>query len=417
MEWSIWLCAGPELLASAAVGALVLAALSPAGATQRDYRFDGEISREVLHSYLARAVTAMDLLNGKGDIDDNIRMLTRIGAKFAGRAVYRWGAEADLPGMLARAAANARKVHAADPEMILQAGIFEIVTRGIEHVRIPQWVFEQFDLVPEGRPFSYQAMLFPDGRWHDHWGKGASVPDMCQLETRMWFYYLAVEYINLGCEAIHFGQVHLIGADDKGMKHWWDMLSRVRAYASEHARRHMVLCDAHTHGVHYQGDRLVFDLHSYPLRIQEVPERPQEGILQMGYLDSIFGKSAGGLTPSGWRCESLPYLVELDNWGSSGKEGQAIGDWWTWGYDEINWFAHQPEQYRNTWLQYAHDWVREHDPNGHVQMPASRCLHTQVGDGVWWYFANDPSEKTPAGFGQEDAIAQIWAQEDRRQDQ
>ncbi len=40
---------------------------------------------------------------------------------------------------------------------------------------------------------------------------GGQVPDESQLETRMWFYYQAVSYIVIGCEAIHFGQVEIMG--------------------------------------------------------------------------------------------------------------------------------------------------------------------------------------------------------------
>jgi predicted transcriptional regulator len=34
-----------------------------------------------------------------------------------------------------------------------------------------------------------------------------------------------------------------------------------------------------------------------------------------------------------------------------------------WGWDEISWFALQPEEYRNQWLLYAHDWIKKTDPN------------------------------------------------------
>jgi hypothetical protein len=57
-----------------------------------------------------------------------------------------------------------------------------------------------------------------------------------------------------------------------------------------------------------------------------------------GYLDSIFLRSKGGRTYSGWECAHLPYLAELDNYGSSlhpSAAGQG-GDW-VWGYDEISW--------------------------------------------------------------------------------
>ncbi len=59
----------------------------------RDYRFDGSMSEEVLRNYLSRSMTTMYLLTGHGDFDDNLRMLTNCGVKFAGRAVYQWGRE------------------------------------------------------------------------------------------------------------------------------------------------------------------------------------------------------------------------------------------------------------------------------------------------------------------------------------
>ena len=57
----------------------------------RGYRFDGSMSEEVLRSYLSRSMTTMYLLTSHGDFDDNLRMLTNCGVKFAGRAVYQLG--------------------------------------------------------------------------------------------------------------------------------------------------------------------------------------------------------------------------------------------------------------------------------------------------------------------------------------
>jgi len=56
-------------------------------AVAQGYRFDGTISREVLESYLSRAITVEGLLTEKGNLDENIRMLKNIGAKFAGRSL------------------------------------------------------------------------------------------------------------------------------------------------------------------------------------------------------------------------------------------------------------------------------------------------------------------------------------------
>ncbi len=391
------------------MGAILVTASLNASARERDYRFNGSISRPVLENYLSRAITMMDLCTGRGNVEDNIRMLKSIGAKFAGRTVYLWGDERSLNTRLERAKEIAAKAHQADPEMILQAGVFEIVTTQVNDVPIPERVFREFGLPVESRSFRYEAMLFDDGKFHNHWSAGASVPDMSKQETRMWFYFLATSYIDVGIEAIHFGQVSLIGANDKDWAGWRDMLARVRKYAAQNARRKMVLCDAHTPdgGPIYNG-RLLFDFHSFPLRIKEVAGQPQKGVLEKGYLDTLFGRSRGGITPSGWRCDSLPYLVELDNWGSCGKGGQPGMPYWTWGYDEISWFARQPEDYRNAWLRYAWKWVRDTDRNGFLQMPGSRCLADPIGN-EWWYYANTRSDASPFGYGQEETIRSIWA--------
>jgi hypothetical protein len=339
-------------------------------------------------------------------------MLKSIGAKFAGRTIYLWGEESQLLTRLAAARQNAPKIHAADPQMILQACVFEIVSKDVDKLPIPAWAFEAFGQSPEKRNFRYEAMLYPGGRGHNHWRQGSSIPDISQQETKLWFYFLAASYIDVGCEAIHFGQAEIMDGNDPEHRHWSELLSKVREYAARHARRHLVLCDAHVpSGGLLFGDRLLLDFHSFPLRIVEVPQRPQEGVLQVGAMDSIYGRSKGGIAPSGWRCEHLPYLVELDNWDVSNRPGQPnVSGCWVWGYDEISWFAHQDEAYRNQWLRYAWNWVREHDRNGFFQMPGSRVLHAPVGN-QHWYYANTRSDAMPQGFGQEETIKAIWSVE------
>ncbi|MGE5608669.1 MAG: hypothetical protein ACM359_05420 [Bacillota bacterium] len=387
-----------------------LTTLMPAMARARDYHFDGSISRQVLDNYLSRAITMQDLLTGKGNLEDNIRMLKSTGVKFAGRTLYLWGGEATLPEKLELARKNAPKIHQADPEMILQACVFEAVTRQVEQIAVPEWAFAAFGQPAEKRNFRYEQMIYPNGRGQNQWGRDASVPDVSRPETQLWFYFLAASYIDVGIEAIHFGQVEIMNGNDRDLRHWERVLSLVRAYAAKHARRHWVLCDGHvpSGGLVREG-RLLLDFHSFPLRIMEVPDRPQEGVLKVGFVDSIYGRSKGGVAPSGWQCEHLPYLVEVDNWGASDKPGQGgVGGCWVWGYDEMSWFAHQSESYRNDWLRYAWNWVRQHDANGYLQMPGSRVVHSPVGRKDW-YYVNAPSPAVPDGFGQEETIRAIWA--------
>ena len=126
----------------------------------------------------------------------------------------------------------------------------------------------------------------------------------------------------------------------------------------------------------------------------------------IGYSDGLYGRSKGGKTFSGWTCEHLPYLVELDNFGASRHQGQPGGPnerLYVWGYDEITWFAHQTREYRAQWLQYAWDWLRDTDTNAHLQMPGSR---TATSSDTRWYFANNKSDTVPNGSGDEGASNQ-----------
>lgn len=378
----------------------------------RRYDFDGAMSREVLENYLARAITMEGMLNGRGDFDDNLRMLTSVGAKFIGRSICLWGGEANLLANFERARQLVPRVHAADPEMVLQACVFEIVTAEVEQVPVPAWAFEALGRPAEARNFRYADMIYPEGQ-RRNWGDRGSVPDVSRLEPQLWFYFLAKSYIDLGFEAIHFGQVEIMDNNDPALDHWARVFELVRAYAAKHARRHMILCDGHVpSGGLVRNGQLLLDFHSFPLRIKETPERPREAVLEMGHTDAIFGRSKGGVAPSGWSCERLPYLAEIDNYGASRAPGEAgAGEFWVWGYDEITWFALQPKEYRAKWLRYAWDWVREHDPNGYLQMPGSRTARSRA-DGLAWYFANNPSPAVPDGRGDEDAIRAIWAADD-----
>ncbi|MGN7722954.1 hypothetical protein [Chitinophaga sp. 22620] len=378
------------------------------------------ISRQTLEYYLNRSVTmaeflAVDPYGNDGEYPfkaDDVRMIRNIGAKFIGRAIYRWGKEATLnnPAFWSEARKLIGEVHAFDPEVIFQAAVFEAVGEQASQVPIPEWTFKALDLPVEHRNFRYDSMLNLNGKLVDHWGKGRSVPDITRTEAQLWLMFLSGSYMNLGCEALHMGQIALIGMEDKGLRHWARFLARVRAYAKAHTRRHWVLLDAHTPsgGMVVDGKSLL-DFNSFPLRIKPVVEKPQEAVLQAGYLDAFFNRSKGGITPSGWACESLPYLVEFDNFGVSRSPGVAdTTSHFIWGYDEITWFYLQPEQYRNGWLRYAHRWLAETDPNGFLQMPISRIVSLGRGRPMIRNRGNTQSPACPMGINVEETVKAIW---------
>ncbi len=259
---------------------------------QSFYFNESGISQEVLGNYLDRSVTMAFFLvpqNPEGRRvypyhPDDIRMIKNMGAKFIGRAIYRWGGESRLndPDFWSDAKALIDTLHAFDPEIIFQGCLFEIISEDVNEVKIPTWVFNEFGMPDEERNFSYQAMLNEQGVFVDHWRKGSSVPDISKRESQLWFYYLAASYINVGCEAFHLGQVELIGMNDPDRKAWVGLLDKIREYAGKHARRNWVLLDAHVP----KGDLIkdgvsLIDFNSFPLRIKEIPENPYQCKLEV----------------------------------------------------------------------------------------------------------------------------------------
>ena len=392
---------------------------------EKSYKFESNISREVLENYLSRSFTYSELLtvdpfcnDGRyPDKDKDIELIKSTGAKFIGRSIYRWGNEDVLnnPDFWEGAKNIIRQIHANDPEVIFQAAAFEAVYKdGVNSIKIPEWTFLALGLPVEDRHFSYDMMLDDDGKSVNRWGENASVPDITKVETQLWFMFLIGSYVDIGIEAIHLGQVSLIGMNDPELKVWNSFMQKVRKVANQKARRNYVLFDAHTPlgGMVVNGVSLL-DFNSFPLRIKEVVEDPMKGVLEVGYLDSMYGRSLGCITPSGWSCESLPYIVELDNFGVSDSPGQANLDSHTvWGYDEITWFFLQSKEYQSEWLNYAYNWLKENDSNAFLQMPGARVVTTannkQPASDTFRAIA--PTKNTPQGTDLEEVIKKIWSE-------
>lgn len=403
---------------------LLLLALFPLciNAQSKAFHFDSNgIDREVLENYLDRSITLSCVLAPRpADEDlnkDDIRMIKNTGAQFIGRAIFRWENERILnnPAFWTKAETIIKELHAYDPDIIFQGCLFEAISEDVNTIPIPEWVFQSYGMKPEKRNFSYKDMLSKEGKYVDHWHKGGSVPDISRTETQLWFHYLACSYINIGCEAFHLGQIELIGMHDPQREYWAKVIDHIRTYAAVHARRHWVLLDAHTpKGGMLKDGKSLIDFNSFPMRICAIPGEPKEGEaqqaeLRVNHLDGLYGKSLGCITPSGWTCESLPYLVEIDNYGK--EEPVNVADttsYFPWGWDEISWYAQQPETYRNEWLQYAWNWIKETDPNGHIEMPGLRgiCCPNETEN---TYRANTRSKACPSGYNQEETIKAIWA--------
>jgi hypothetical protein len=384
--------------------------------------YNGSMSRSELESYLSRSITQSEYLTNEGPYndapytnpaDDN-RMLKNIGAKFIGRSIYMWGSESRInnPTFLGNAKTRIDEMQDFDPDVIFQAAIFEIVTPDVNNVPVPDWVFQEFNQPVQIRNFRCDSMKNVLGIHANNWGNGAGVPDVSRLETRMYFYFLARKYMDIGIEAIHFGQVELMSMEDykTNFPGWRELLNKIRTYAKTHVPKQIVLCDGHMpQGGLVVNGNLLFDFLSHPMRPVELLQSPQKAELKAGVMDAMYGRTNGGTTPSGWFCERSPYLIELDNYGITDHPGVGSLDGYdVWGYDEITWFSEQPQNYRNEFLIYANEWLRSHDPNGYLQMPGNRVV-VPGNKPNYRYRANTKTSSFQEGKSQEETIKSIWS--------
>ncbi len=393
-----------------------------------------DITQAFLEQHLSRAISMQDLTNelfcyagvsrkidtkkypcgrwyNEERFNKNMDMLGNIDARFIGRVAGLWGrADWTQHGYFEAAAEVANRINetyekAGLERPIIQASIFEKIEPSVNKVPIPGYVAKTYG--QKVGYFKYEKMRYDKKHRHNFLQGGTTaVADISKIETRMWFYYQATKYIDAGYEAIHFGQIQIMDDNDPGHEHWWRLLEKIRRYAKG-KNRGFVICDAHTHGlfylpsmaaeakknykfdpkkdwnddekrkVKYTHKQLLFDFHSYPMRIKPTKARKDEtggeGTLEKNYLTAIYGKSKGGITPSGWETESLPFLVELDDYGITWPFNPE-SSYFVWGWDEISWYAKQKRAYQKEWLQYAYNRVRTLDPNGYFQMPGKRVV-------------------------------------------
>lgn len=362
---------------------------------------------------LDRAVTMTSFLHtypwALRQWDANLDLVADLQPAFLGRAALVWGWERAMVRSLSSLGNRAEQVHARAPRAVLQGCIFEFVSRDVEGVAVPEKVQVAFGLDPEPRTYDYDAML-PSGAppfFYDGWQGDAAVPDITRLETQLWFFHLATLYIDAGLEAIHLGNIVRITAHDSDLQATEDLLRRIRAYAATHARRGWVILDAHTHGLVRDG-RLLLDFHSWPLRPREDGDPELEDVvLEEGFLDAIYGRSRGGVTPGGDRVESQRFLVELDN-GYAGNVASGCDlPECVWGRDEITWFANQSPERRDELLRRFWQRVPELDPVGRFQVPGIRPIQALLATRCDQYLLHRP-EDVNCGGGQQDAVLDMW---------
>ena len=389
--------------------------------TSTDFEFNGTISPTVLNNYLDRAVSYDAFGTADGQDSDsaiyNARDFVRkTGAKYLARGLGFWIPNGtDIYGDNFTKYKNwVAEIHEVDPEVIIEACIFETCSPETNDLVIPDWVQAKIlgaDNVQTGRKFNYDNMIhtWKGGLWGlgGYYGREefntdgikVSIPSISREETQMFIYYRACTFIDMGVEAIHFGQMYRIGAtatttsgtvSEIDYANWTKVIDAIREYAAEHARRGYVLVNGHNENQKLldskddEGKTMLVDFNAYPIRIKPasgVSNTTPANAFQAVKLDTSSNAPynvvvTGMKTPSGYTvADCYPYLLEFDNFGVNTANLNKVyssGDY-VWGYDEISWYVNQQAQYRHTYLTtIVNEVAGLSAANGHVALPGKR---------------------------------------------
>lgn len=399
-----------------------------------NYQFKDKISLEVLNNYLNRTMTYVTFPDdqpwGQPQLDSDftyecMRGILDSGAKY----ITRFLCDFTYSNAQEKAHQDIKRwisdVHKVDPDIIFEAGIFETIGKSDAEIKIPAFVFEAFGKKPEDRKFELQNMFSAFGA-NKQGGGTSHIPDITKEEYQMYVYYRACTYIDLGIESLHMGIVSSVGKNDTDCSAYAKVTGMIREYAKKNARRGYVLLNGHgTQRFVYNGVTL-FDFHASPMRIQiakgetdhavseKNPQKcdfyPGEKILYGTNIwqenDAPYLKHIKGTSPSGWTTDNYPYLLEFDNWGVNKSLFNKAID--RFGYDEISWFANQPDWYRREFLQNSINKLVSLKDNGHLAMPGRRTAYDYAAGEQQDYWMND-AKYAKDGFSDEATIKAIWA--------
>lgn len=396
------------------------------GVPEDQYYFCESISQNTLHLYLQKAASFGYVTAGiidEEEFNKDIEMLQSLKPKWLGRVAGEWFAGENDSQEFSNASYIAGRIHnEVDASIILQAGIYEHLDRRISgnsdwKITIPDSVFSLFSDTPYiGYTgfFEFINMAYP----------GSDIPDMSKPETQMWFYYRSIQYINAGYESLHMGQFQIMNNSDSLNIGWNKMLSNVRNYAHQYARRKLVLIDCHfvsstcqdlyfgANDIPYlcsyktfanktiitPTDSLLFDFVSFTLLPDEfnepIPEQnnPYDGydrLCLINYKDcTLLNRTFTGKEPQYYSSQiDLPMLVEMDNGGTQFYDCEGFKtnelyscnadadgaletpEYLTWGFGgESVWYALQSPSYRHYFSWYAYHTIPRMNRNCHFRL-------------------------------------------------
>ncbi|MBZ0098273.1 MAG: hypothetical protein K8F30_04275, partial [Taibaiella sp.] len=135
---------------------------------------------------------------------------------------------------------------------IIEGAFYEYVDNSVNNVPIPQYVLNEFQNDPDFATAGYSTsgsynfdiakMLYtapaPLHTDPNH------TPDVSKVTSRMWFFYQATQYINMGTLATHAGWLYLYTRNDPGYYYIDDVFQRIRNYGTLFHPQHFHVINA-----------------------------------------------------------------------------------------------------------------------------------------------------------------------------
>jgi len=354
-----------------------------------DFNSQAELTKSKIEAYLARSVTHFQTCS-HNDFDDaewerTKQFLLHTGAKFIHGGELSWGKSYPDHRYWDKCRIKLKDLHATPglEDIIVEGFIAEHISSNADKTLIPQWLWEYMEKeginkvrTPSPKDtgdkhyFHYDNFFKKDWPMIDHWNKGGSVPDIRQMETKLYYKYLLKEYIDAGFESIWFGQLWLTAQADKGCVALNEICQFAKDYASKRGRRHVIILCSHTTGHYYQGRQLM-DYIAFPCRVRYSDKYPHGMEINTSPQNCPFRNLKRVYTNKA----DLPVLLEIDNYACSSKRKVIASD----GFDEITGFAYKEPWQRRAFLEQYY-WELRTVPNMHgnyrvfLSMPGRRGI-------------------------------------------
>jgi hypothetical protein len=363
-----------------------------------DFEGQAELTKSKIEAFLSRAVTHFDICS-HGNFDEakwarTKQFLLHTGAKFIHGGELSWGNSYPDHSYWDKCRIKLKDLHATPglEDVIVEGFIAEHIASNADKTLIPDWLWtymEKEGITNTRTPssndtgdkhyFHYENFFEKDWKMIDHWGKGRSVPDIRQTETKLYYRYLLKEYIDAGFESIWFGQLWLTAQADSGCAALNEICQFAKKYAAKHGRRHAILLCSHTDG-HYHKGRQLMDYCAFPCRVRYSDKYPHGMEIKTSPKECPFINLKRVLDNKA----DLPVLLEVDNYACSPRSNFIGGD--DGGFDEITGFAYKEPWQRRMFLEQYY-WELRTVPNIHgnkrvfLSMPGRRgiCIPTCTG--------------------------------------